>query len=117
MGNNGGGLFNANSAHPFENPNPFTNWFEIFLLLLIPFATPRAFGKMVRDNRQGYALVAVMATIWIVAVGGISFFEEQGWRNRHHARARRDGGHGNPVRHARLLAVRRLDHGDVHRAR
>jgi potassium-transporting ATPase potassium-binding subunit len=78
MGNNGGGFFNANSAHPFENPNPFTNWFEIFLLLLIPFATPRAFGKMVGDNRQGYALVAVMAIIWIVAVGGISFFEMQG---------------------------------------
>jgi potassium-transporting ATPase potassium-binding subunit len=78
MGNNGGGFFNANSSHPFENPNPFTNWFEIFTLLLIPFATPRAFGKMVGDNRQGYALVAVMAIIWIVAVGGISFFEMQG---------------------------------------
>ena len=74
-GNNGGGFFNANSAHPFENPNPFTNWFEIFLLLLIPFATPRAFGKMVKDNRQGYALVAIMAIIWLAAVGGISFFE------------------------------------------
>src|ERR1700733_2095115 len=78
MGNNGGGWFNTNSAHPFENPNPFTNWFEIFLLLLIPFATPRAFGKMVKDNRQGYALVAVMGTIWVLAVGGISFFEAQG---------------------------------------
>jgi potassium-transporting ATPase potassium-binding subunit len=77
MGNNGGGPFNANSAHPFENPNPFTNWFEIFALLLIPFATPRAFGKMVKDNRQGYVLVAVMATIWLAAVGGISFFEMQ----------------------------------------
>jgi K+-transporting ATPase ATPase A chain len=75
MGNNGGGWFNTNSAHPFENPNPFTNWFEIFLLLLIPFATPRAFGKMVGDNRQGYALVAVMGTIWAAAVGGISYFE------------------------------------------
>jgi K+-transporting ATPase ATPase A chain len=75
MGNNGGGWFNVNSAHPFENPNPFTNIFEIFLLLLIPFATPRAFGKMVKDNRQGYALVAVMVVIWALAVGGISLFE------------------------------------------
>jgi len=75
LGNNGGGWFNTNSAHPFENPNPFTNWFEIFLLLLIPFATPRAFGKMVGDNRQGYALVAVMVIIWAAAVGGISLFE------------------------------------------
>jgi K+-transporting ATPase ATPase A chain len=75
MGNNGGGWFNANSAHPLESPNGFTNIFEIFTLLLIPFATPRAFGKMVKDNRQGYALVAVMVIIWMAAVGGISFFE------------------------------------------
>jgi potassium-transporting ATPase potassium-binding subunit len=75
VGNNGGGFLNTNSAHPFENPNPFTNIFEIFLLLLIPFATPRAFGKMVGDNKQGYALVAVMVIIWALAVGGISFFE------------------------------------------
>jgi potassium-transporting ATPase potassium-binding subunit len=75
MGNNGGGWFNVNSAHPFENPNPFTNIFEIFILLLIPFATPRAFGKMVGDNKQGYALVAVMVTIWMAAVGGINLFE------------------------------------------
>jgi potassium-transporting ATPase potassium-binding subunit len=75
MGNNGGGPFNANSAHPYENPNSFTNLFEIFLLLLIPFATPRTFGKMVKDNRQGYALVAIMVIIWLAAVGGISFFE------------------------------------------
>ena len=61
MGNNGGGFFNANSSHPFENPNPFSDWFEIFLLLVIPFALPRTFGKMVGDNRQGYALVGVMA--------------------------------------------------------
>jgi potassium-transporting ATPase potassium-binding subunit len=75
MGNNGGGWFNTNSAHPFENPNSFSDIFEIFTLLLIPFATPRAFGKMVKDNRQGYALVAVMVIIWAAAVGGLSFFE------------------------------------------
>ncbi len=77
MGNNGGGFFNANSAHPFENPNPFSNWFEIFLILVIPFALPRTFGKMVGDNRQGYLLVIVMAVLWLAAVGGISFFEWQ----------------------------------------
>jgi K+-transporting ATPase ATPase A chain len=75
LGNNGGGWFNTNAAHPFESPNPFTNIFIIFFLLLIPFATPRAFGKMVGDNKQGYALVAVMVIIWAAAVGGISFFE------------------------------------------
>jgi potassium-transporting ATPase potassium-binding subunit len=74
-GNNGGGFFNANSSHPFENPNPFTDWFEIFLLLLTAFSLPRTFGAMVRDNRQGYALLAVMVIIWLAAVGGISFFE------------------------------------------
>jgi len=78
LGNNGGGWFNTNAAHPFENPNPFTDWFIIFWLLLIPFSTPRAFGKMVKDNRQGYALVAVMVIIWALAVAGISFFEAQG---------------------------------------
>jgi potassium-transporting ATPase potassium-binding subunit len=77
MGNNGGGFFNANSAHPFENPNPFSNWFEIFLLLVIPFSLPRAFGKMVGDNRQGYILVAVMATLWLISIGGVSYFEWQ----------------------------------------
>ena len=75
LGNNGGGFFNTNAAHPFENPNPFTNWLIIFSLLLVPFSLPRTFGKMVKDNRQGYALVAIMAIIWIAAVGGISFFE------------------------------------------
>ncbi|HXP19034.1 MAG TPA: potassium-transporting ATPase subunit KdpA [Streptosporangiaceae bacterium] len=77
-GNNGGGFFNANSSHPFESPNPFTNWFEIFLLLLTAFALPRTFGKMVKDNRQVFALLAVMVIIWAAAVGGISFFEAQG---------------------------------------
>jgi potassium-transporting ATPase potassium-binding subunit len=77
LGNNGGGFFNANSAHPFENPNGFTNWFEIFLLLVIPFALPRTFGKMVGDNRQGYVLAGVMAFLLLIAVGGISLFEWQ----------------------------------------
>jgi K+-transporting ATPase ATPase A chain len=77
MGNNGGGFFNANSAHPFESPNPFTNIFETFLILLIPFSLPRAFGKMAGSNRQGLVLLAVMVVLWAAAVGGISFFEMQ----------------------------------------
>jgi K+-transporting ATPase ATPase A chain len=75
LGNNGGGFFNANSSHPFENPNPFTDIFEIFLLLLIPFSLPRTFGKLVRDNKQGFALLAVMGIIWAAAVGGLTFFQ------------------------------------------
>ncbi|MEU1483032.1 potassium-transporting ATPase subunit KdpA [Streptomyces sp. NPDC005752] len=65
LGTNGGGYFNANSAHPFENPTPFSNLFEIFLILLIPSALTRTFGRMTGDLRQGYAILATMATIWI----------------------------------------------------
>ncbi|MFB7331297.1 potassium-transporting ATPase subunit KdpA [Streptomyces adustus] len=65
LGTNGGGYFNANSAHPFENPTPFTNLFEIFLILVIPFALTRTFGVMVGSVKQGYAILATMAAIWI----------------------------------------------------
>ncbi|MFE9682192.1 potassium-transporting ATPase subunit KdpA [Streptomyces sp. NPDC006285] len=65
LGTNGGGYFNANSAHPFENPTPFSNLFEIFLLLVIPFSLTRTFGRMVGSLKQGYAILATMATIWV----------------------------------------------------
>ncbi|MFK0196993.1 potassium-transporting ATPase subunit KdpA [Streptomyces lavendulae] len=65
LGTNGGGYFNANSAHPFENPTPFSNLFEIFLILVIPFAMTRTFGRMVGSLRQGYAILATMAVIWL----------------------------------------------------
>ena len=114
-GNNGGGFFNANSSHPFESPNPFTNWFEIFLLLLTAFALPRTFGKMVKDNRQGYALLAVMVIIWLAAVGGISFFEAQGAgvapQLAHGAMEGKNVAFGTPG----SLAVRGLDHGHLDR--
>ncbi|MEU9047684.1 MULTISPECIES: potassium-transporting ATPase subunit KdpA [unclassified Kitasatospora] len=77
LGTNGGGFFNANSAHPFENPTGFTNWLEIFLILLIPFALPRTFGRMVGDNRQGYAIAAVMAIFWVASVALITLAESQ----------------------------------------
>ena len=64
LGTNGGGIFNANSAHPFENPTALTNLLEIFLLLVIPVCLTRAFGVMVRDTRQGHVLLAVMTTLW-----------------------------------------------------
>jgi K+-transporting ATPase ATPase A chain len=65
LGTNGGGYFNANSAHPFENPNALSNLFEVFLILVIPFALTRTFGKMVGSVKQGYAILATMATIWL----------------------------------------------------
>ncbi|AKA03101.1 potassium-transporting ATPase subunit KdpA [Streptomyces noursei] len=65
LGTNGGGYFNANSAHPFENPTAFTNLFEIFLILVIPFSLTRTFGKLVGNVKQGYAILATMGIIWL----------------------------------------------------
>jgi K+-transporting ATPase ATPase A chain len=67
LGTNGGGSFNANSAFPWENPNPWTNWLEIFLLLAVSFSLPRTFGRLVNDKRQGYAIVAVMAVLAVLS--------------------------------------------------
>ncbi|WP_368497634.1 potassium-transporting ATPase subunit KdpA [Herbiconiux sp. A18JL235] len=78
LGNNGGGFFNTNSAHPFENPTPWTSLFEIVLMLAIPFALPRTFGKMVDDNRQGYAVVAAMGALFVVSFAALSAFELAG---------------------------------------
>jgi K+-transporting ATPase ATPase A chain len=68
LGTNGGGFYNANSAHPFENPTGWTNWIELFLILLIPFSLPRVFGRMVGDKRQGLAIAGIMA---ILAIGSV----------------------------------------------
>ncbi|MGW7263828.1 potassium-transporting ATPase subunit KdpA [Streptomyces sp. NPDC054842] len=65
LGTNGGGYFNANSAHPLENPSPFSNLFEIFLILVIPFSLTRTFGRMVGSLKQGYAILGTMAAIWL----------------------------------------------------
>jgi potassium-transporting ATPase potassium-binding subunit len=78
LGNNGGGFYNANSAHPFENPTTWTNWVEMFLILLIPFSLPRVFGRMVGQNRQGYAIVAVMGILALVSVTLTNVFELTG---------------------------------------
>ena len=75
LGTNGGGFFNANAAHPFENPNAWTNILEIWALLLIPVASVLAFGRAVGDMRQGWAIVAAMAVFFIVGVG-IAYWSE-----------------------------------------
>ena len=71
LGTNGGGFYNANSAHPFENPNAMSNLLEIFLLLLIPVALTYTFGRMMKDQRQGYAILAAMGTLWGLILTGI----------------------------------------------
>ncbi|MFI9111278.1 potassium-transporting ATPase subunit KdpA [Streptomyces venezuelae] len=65
LGTNGGGYLNANSAHPFENPNGLSNLFEIYLILVIPFALTRTFGRMAGSLKQGYAILGTMAAIWL----------------------------------------------------
>ena len=77
LGTNGGGFYNANSAHPFENPNTWTNWVEIFLLLVISFSLPRTFGRMVESKKQGYAIVSVMGVIATVSVSLMLLFQLQ----------------------------------------
>jgi K+-transporting ATPase ATPase A chain len=78
LGTNGGGFFNANSAHPFENPSAWTNLLEIFLLLAIPFSLPRTFGRLVGSRRQGVAIVSVMGTLWLAAVVVTTWAEMRG---------------------------------------
>ncbi len=79
LGSDGGGFYNAQSAHPFENPTGWTNWFEIFLLSVIGFSLPRTFGRMVGSRKQGYAIVAAMTVIATVSTALIMLFQY-----RHH---------------------------------
>lgn len=78
LGTNGGGFYNANASHPFENPTGWTSLFQCFLILLIPFSLPRAFGKIVGDNRQGYAILAVMGTLYLASTFTLAVFEFAG---------------------------------------
>ncbi|OBJ17470.1 potassium-transporting ATPase subunit KdpA [Mycobacterium sp. 1245801.1] len=77
LGTNGGGFYNANSAHPFENPTVWTNWLEIFLILVIGFSLPRTFGRMVGNTKQGFAIAAVMATLYTTSTAFMLWFQAQ----------------------------------------
>ncbi|WP_153102167.1 potassium-transporting ATPase subunit KdpA [Paraburkholderia hayleyella] len=78
LGTNGGGFFNANSAHPFENPTPFSNFLQMFAILLIPAALCLVFGRMIADRRQGVALLAVMTLLFAACVTGEIAAEQSG---------------------------------------
>lgn len=80
LGTNGGGVLNANSAHPFENPNAWSNLIEVFLILLIPVSLTRTFGTMVGDRRQGHVLLGVMGALWTVMLTVIWVAEANGLR-------------------------------------
>ncbi|MCL4473938.1 MAG: potassium-transporting ATPase subunit KdpA [Actinobacteria bacterium] len=97
LGTNGGGFFNANSAHPYENPTPLTNFIEIFLFLMIPFALTYTFGHMVGNARQGWAIFTAMMVILLASMGGMYWAE--------HA--------GNPLVHAQGIAGPNLEGKEV----
>jgi K+-transporting ATPase ATPase A chain len=78
LGTNGGGFFNANSAHPFENPTPLTNFFQMLAIFIIPGALCYTFGRMVGDTRQGWAVLAAMTVLFAVMVVAVIAFEQQG---------------------------------------
>ncbi len=86
LGTNGGGFFNANSAHPFENPSPFSNFFTLLLIWAIPAAFTFAFGKMVGNTKQGWALFGAMATLAIVGAVICTTAEQAGTPHLSHAR-------------------------------
>src|SRR5581483_2928329 len=77
-GQNGGGFYNANSSHPFENPNAVTNFIEIFLILLVPFSFPFMFGRLAGDRKQGWVVFAAMFVLWALAVTAAMNFEARG---------------------------------------
>lgn len=78
LGTNGGGFFNANSAHPFENPSPVTNFLEIMAILLIPAALTFTFGRMTGDQRQGNVILGAMLTLFLISLGVCYFSEIKG---------------------------------------
>jgi K+-transporting ATPase ATPase A chain len=78
LGTNGGGFFNANSAHPFENPNPLSNLLAMFLIFVIPGALTYTFGKMVGDTRQGWAIFAAFSVMFLIGVFVCYHFEQAG---------------------------------------
>jgi K+-transporting ATPase ATPase A chain len=78
LGTNGGGIVNANSAHPFENPTAFTNFVEMAAILLIPFALTYAFGRLVGSQRQGWAIFAAMLALWLGSAAAATYFEVHG---------------------------------------
>ncbi len=93
LGTNGGGFFNVNSAFPFENPNGFTNILETFLMLVIPASLPYAFGRIIGNRRQGWAIYAAMMLMFLASVA-VVFVAEQ---------------HGSPAQHAAGVATHAFD--------
>ena len=125
LGTNGGGFFNVNSAHPFENPNAITNLIEMWSILAISAALTYTFGRMVKDQRQGWALFAAMGILFLVGVT-TCYWAEFAWQSglravpcRQHAQRdagrRQHGGQRGPLRHRQLDDLGDGDDGRVER--
>ena len=101
LGNNGGGFLNANSAHPFENPTPLTNWLEMFAILMLPFSLTYTFGRYAGNQRQGWTIFGAMAVVLVVGAVVAMNHEYVGnplFPTRSTRPARQHGGQGGPLR-------------------
>ena len=117
LGTNGGGYFNVNSAHPFENPTPFSNFLEMLAILLIPAALTYTYGKMVGDTRQGWAILIAM-TLVLVAMGGITIWAESQGNPMFTSlgidqSARQSGRQGSALRHCQFSLMVDCHHGCI----
>ena len=120
LGTNGGGFFNANSSHPFENPTPLSNFLQMFLIFVIPGALTYTFGKMVKDTRQGWAIFAAFSVMFLLGVfvpitsskaATPSCINSASERRDARPSRRQHGGQGSPLRHRHFRAVRHRHHG------
>ena len=113
LGTNGGGFFNANAAHPFENPTALSNLLQIVSIFAIGAALTNVFGRMVGNQRQGWAILAVMGVLFLTGVVVCYWAEAAGNPNFASARARsgQHGRQGGALRHSALRALRRDHHG------
>ena len=125
LGTNGGGYANANSAHPYENPNGLTNMLQMWALLVIPFSLPFTFGRMAKDRRQGLAVLSAMMALWLVGGLFAMHFEGAGNSNltalrgrsvdHHDPTGREHGGQGDPLRARAQRPLRQQHHRHLHR--
>ena len=127
LGTNGGGFFNANSAHPYENPSPFTNFVEMLSILVIPSGLTYMFGRCAGNTRQGWVLLSAMVVLFVLSMTVIYAAERAGNPNlvasgRRHGllggqSRRQHGGQGGPVRHRVERDLRQRDHRGLVRRR
>ncbi len=108
LGTNGGGFFNANSAHPFENPDALSNLIQIVTIFALGAALTNVFGRMVGNQRQGWAIFAVMGVLFLAGVIVTYWAEASGYDGAQCSRShrRQHGRQGGPFRHRPVIAVR-----------